>query len=265
MQIIPGRDTVIVAHRGASYAAPENTTPAFQLAFKEKADFIEGDFRLTKDNEIVCIHDADTKRVTGNKVKMIVRSSGLAELKKLDVGSWKGNEYKGTTIPTIQEVLQVIPAGRGIYIEIKDYREIFLKKLAGILEQYSIPDDKIRIIAFNPWRLRTAKKYLPGIKIFRLFGCRFSKNRYSRFVTNKWLKYTLLKVKCDGIDAIAASFIDESLVKSIRDSHLNFCAYGVENIQDAVRLINLGVDSITTDSPLRMREEILRYFSPSNS
>ena len=53
---------LIVAHRGASYAAPENTIPSFELALKENADFIEGDFWLTNDNEIVCIHDPNTKK-----------------------------------------------------------------------------------------------------------------------------------------------------------------------------------------------------------
>jgi len=173
MQINSGDNTIIVAHRGASYAAPENTIPSFQLAFEEKADFIEGDFWLTKDNEIVCIHDPDTRRVTGNKTKMIVRSSSLEELKKLDVGSWKGNKYKGTTIPTLQEVLQIIPEGKGIYLEVKDYREIFITRLAEILKQYSISNDKIRLITFNPKRLQSAKKYLPGIKVFRLFGCSY--------------------------------------------------------------------------------------------
>jgi glycerophosphoryl diester phosphodiesterase len=265
MQIIPGIDTVIVAHRGASVSAPENTIPSFQLAFKEKADFIEGDFWLTKDNEIVCIHDADTKRVTGNKVKLPVRSSTLAELKKLDVGSWKGAEYKGASIPTLQEVLEIIPEGKGIYLEIKDYREKFLKRLIEILNTSPISKDRIRIITFNPWRLRSPKKYLTGIKLYRLYGCFFSQYSYSRFLTKQWLIFTRKVADCDGIDAIAASFIDEKLVKSIRDSNLKFCTWGIDTIEDAVRLINLGVDSITTNSPLRMREEITNYFSPANS
>lgn len=261
MQMNSGNDIIIVAHRGASYAAPENTIPAFQLALKEKADFIEGDFRLTKDNEIVCIHDPDTKRVTGDKIKLIVRSSSLAELKKLDIGSWKGKEYKGTQIPTLQEVLQIIPEGKGIYLEIKDYREIFITKLAEILKQYPILNDKIRIITFNPMAVQLAKKYLLKIKVFRLFGCHFSKKRYLKFISQRWLMHTLPAFNCDGIDVIAAPFVDEKIVKLIRDSNMDFCAYDVENIEDMAKLIKLGVDSITTNSPLKMREEIGKYFS----
>jgi glycerophosphoryl diester phosphodiesterase len=261
MRINPVNDIVIAAHRGASYAAPENTIPAFQLAFKEKADFIEGDFRLTKDNEIVCIHDPDTKRVTGNKTKIKVRSSTLAGLKKLDVGLWKGSEYKGTSIPTLQEVLQIIPDGKGIYIEIKDYSELFLKKLVEIIKQFSIPYDKIRIITFNSMSVQSAKKNLPGIKVYRLFGYRFSQKKYFKVILQRWLIHMLPKIGSDGVDSIAAPFIDEKLVKHIRDSDLDFCVYDVENIGDAVRFVKLGVDSITTNSPLKIRNAIIEYLS----
>lgn len=250
---------LIVAHRGASYAAPENTLPSFELAFKENADFIEGDFWLTKDDEIVCIHDPDTKRVTEEKIKMKVRSSTLAELKKLDVGSWKRSTYKGTAIPTLQEILQIIPIGKGIYIEIKDAREIFVKKLMKIMEQSFISTEKIRIIAFNPKTILLAKKYLPGIKAYWLFVWYLFEKKCLKSLAQRRLMHTLGTLSCDGINVNAAPFVDERLVKSIRGNNLDFCVHDVENVEDAVRMINLGVDSITTDSPLRIREGIEKY------
>ena len=256
MQTNKNKNTIIVAHRGASYAAPENTIPSFELAFKEDADFIEGDFWLTKENEIVCIHDPDTKRVTEAKIKMKVQSSTLSELKKLDVGSWKGNEFTGTTIPTLKEVLQIIPEGKGIYVEIKDDREIFAERLREILKQFYIPNDKLRIISFNPNTVRLAKKYLPEIKVYWLFEWYFSKKRCLKSLALRRLMQTLHTLKCDGIDLNSAPYIDEKLVKTLRDNNLDLCAYDVDKIEDAMRLINLGVDSITTNSPLKMREEI---------
>jgi glycerophosphoryl diester phosphodiesterase len=77
----------LIAHRGASQAAPENTLAAFRLAWKEGADGIEGDFRLSKDGKIVCIHDADTKRANG--AKFVVADTDSHVLRKLDVGKWK--------------------------------------------------------------------------------------------------------------------------------------------------------------------------------
>lgn len=98
---------MIVAHRGASRDAPENTLSSFTLAWKLGADAIEGDFRLTKDGHIVCIHDEDTKRVVGRK--LIVAESALADLRKLDVGAYYGDDYKDCMIPPIAEVFSTIP------------------------------------------------------------------------------------------------------------------------------------------------------------
>jgi len=248
------KNTIIVAHRGASYAAPENTIPSFELAFKEDADFIEGDFWLTKDNEIVCIHDSNTKRVSNEKIK--VQSSTLSELKKLDVGIWKGDQYKGTTIPTIQEVFNIIPKNKGIYIEIKDDRKIFVEKLREIINQSKIQNEKIRIIAFNPNTVRLAKDILPEIKTYWLFEWYFSKKKCLKSLARRRLMQTLKTLNCDGIDVNAALYIDEKLVKSLRENNLDFCAYDVDKVEDAIRLINLGIDSITTNSPLKMKEEI---------
>ena len=250
---------LIVAHRGASYAAPENTIPSFELALKENADFIEGDFWLTNDNEIVCIHDPNTKRVTGGKNNLNVRRSTLSELKKLDVGIWKGERYKGATIPSLQEVLQIIPKEKGIYIEIKDNREICVIKLVEILKRFSISPDKIRIITFHPNTVQLAKKYLPEIKAYWLFSSYFQKKKCLKYLAQKRLIQTLQTINCDGIDVNAGPYIDMKLVKLFRDSHLDFCAYDVNELDDAIKLINLGVDSITTDFPLKMRKEIEKH------
>ena len=108
---------MLTAHRGASHNAPENTMAAFNLAWQENADGIEGDFYLTSDGQIVCIHDATTAR-TGD-IDLTVATSTLAELKAVDVGSWKGSEWSGEQIPTLEEVLSCIPTGKYIQIEIK--------------------------------------------------------------------------------------------------------------------------------------------------
>ncbi len=254
-------ETLIVAHRGASYILPENTIPSFQLAFKENADFIEGDFWLTKDNEIVCIHDRNTSRVTNNKNNLVVKKSTLFDLKKIDVGVWKGEQYKGISIPTLEEVLQIIPEGKGIYIEIKDYRENFTKKLAKILEQTSASEEKIRIICFNSEGIRLVKKYLSHIKTYWLFSWYPTKNKWLISAAQRKILRTLKTLHCDGIDLNPAPFVDADLVKSIRDNNLDFCAYNVNAIETAIMLLNLGVDSITTNSPLMMRKLITENFN----
>src|SRR2546422_6416297 len=81
-RIVTSEKTILVAHRGASHAAPENTLPAFRLAFDEGADFIEGDYWLTRDGHIVCLHDEDTARTAPNQPNRRVKESTLGELRE---------------------------------------------------------------------------------------------------------------------------------------------------------------------------------------
>src|SRR5262245_12288077 len=109
---------VIVAHRGASADAPENTVAAFKLGFEQGADYAETDLRLSKDGQIVLIHDDNTKRTAGLDKK--VREQTLEELRRLDAGSFKGEKWKGEPIPTLEEGLATVPKGKGIFLELKD-------------------------------------------------------------------------------------------------------------------------------------------------
>ena len=89
-----------------------------------------------------------------------------------------------------------------------------------------------------------------------------SKQRaHLKSLAQKRLMQTLKTLNCDGIDVNAAPYIDEKLVKSLRVNKLDFCAYDVDKVEDAIRLINLGIDSITTNSPLKMREEIKKIIA----
>lgn len=101
---------LLIGHRGASHEAPENTLTAFELAWEEGADGIEADFRLTRDGQIVCMHDENTRRTTG--ISLTVADSLLDDLRRLDVGRWRGLAWAGTRIPTLSEVLAILPAGK---------------------------------------------------------------------------------------------------------------------------------------------------------
>src|SRR5436190_9554723 len=93
----------LVAHRGASADAPENTVAAIKLAWEQKADASEFDVYLTKDGKIVVIHDATTKRTAGEDKK--VADTSLEDLRKLEVGKWKNPKFAGEKIPTLEEML----------------------------------------------------------------------------------------------------------------------------------------------------------------
>jgi glycerophosphoryl diester phosphodiesterase len=107
----------IVAHRGASAEAPENTLAAFRRAWALGVEACELDVRVTADGEVVVIHDATTLRIGG--VDRPVVEQTLAELRTLDVGAWKHIKYQRERIPTLAEALATIPAGRTLFVEIK--------------------------------------------------------------------------------------------------------------------------------------------------
>ncbi len=95
--------TWVVAHRGASGHAPENTMAAFRRAVELGADFIETDLHLSRDAHLVCVHDAKLLRTTN--ANAAVKELTLAQLHELDAGSWFGPEFAGERIPTLEEVL----------------------------------------------------------------------------------------------------------------------------------------------------------------
>ena len=137
---------LIVAHRGSSFERPENTLPAFELAWEQGADAIEGDFLLTKDKQIVCIHDHSTKRLANRN--LVVGESTLEELRELDVGSHKDLSWKGTRIPTISEVFATIPDKKKIFIEVKCGMEI-IPYLVKEIGKSNLKPEQIILICFE--------------------------------------------------------------------------------------------------------------------
>ena len=108
---------MIIAHRGASFAAPENTLAAINAAWRAGADAVEVDIRLTADGRIVLMHDSSTRRTTDKDYSIANTCSSL--LRKLDAGSWKNDRYTGEKIPFIEDVIRTVPTGKKLFIEIK--------------------------------------------------------------------------------------------------------------------------------------------------
>ena len=133
----------IIAHRGSSYLAPENTCAAVELAWQEGADAVEGDFRLTADGHIVAMHDATLKRTAG--IDRRVAECSLEELRTYDVGSWKNPQFADEPVPTLAEMLATVPAGKRFLVELKCSAEIVepLQRLLAdseILSQTDCPN-----------------------------------------------------------------------------------------------------------------------------
>jgi glycerophosphoryl diester phosphodiesterase len=233
-----------IAHRGASREAPENTIPAFDLAWKQGADGIEGDYRLTKDGEIVCLHDATTKRTTGRDID--VAGATLAELRQLDAGSWKGSQWKGVRIPTIDEVLATVPNGKRVFIEIKCGPEI-LPVLKREVAASGLQPEQVVMIGFDAEILAEAKRQLPEMK--SLWLTVFGTNKYTRrvFPAASDILATLERIGADGVDCESHAVIDQQFVQALHAAHKEVHVWTVDRPDTAKRFFQLGVDSVTSN------------------
>ena len=235
-------DPLIVAHRGSSFEAPENTLPAFRLALEQGADGIEGDFLLTKDAQIVCIHDASTKRLADKN--LVVSKSTLQELRALDVGAWKHEKFKGTKIPTISEVFATIPKGKKIFVEVKCGPEI-VPFLIKEIRKANLETDQVRLICFNTKVIKSFKENMPNHKAYWLSG--FNKKNGSWKPSVDQVITTLQNCKADGLDS--QHTIPPEFSKSVINAGFEWHAWTINDARTAQRLAKRGIDSITTDRP----------------
>jgi len=234
---------LIVAHRGASFDAPENTLPAFKLAWEQGADAIEGDFLLTKDGRIVCIHDRTTKRFCDQD--LVVAKSTLKELKTLDVGSWKNEKFEGTRIPTISEVFATVPEGKKIFVEVKCGVEI-IPPLVKVIKESNLGCEQIILICFKAEVVKSFKENLPDHKAFWLSGFKKDKNG----AWNPSIESVLAKIKtskADGLDSQHS--IPNEFSKAVLDAGYEWHAWTINDVPTAKRLAKRGIYSITTDRP----------------
>lgn len=250
---------LLVAHRGASGNAPENTLAAFRLAWEEGADAIEGDFYLTTDGEIVCIHDKDTKRVCPGGVPCEVGKATLAELRVLDVGAWKHADFTGERIPTLYEVLDAVPTGKRIFIELKCGPEIVPVLKRMLAARKSPKPEMIAIICFNAEVIAACRKEMPGIDAHWLVS--FKKDKLSGTWTPKpdAILATLARTGASGLDVQAESaVVDAAFVARLRGAGYAFHCWTVNDPAVARLFQELGADSITTDQPALLRKALAR-------
>ena len=250
---------LVIAHRGASAQAPENTLPAFQLAWEQGADGIEADFLLTKDGHIVCFHDKDTKRLAGRPLN--VADATLEELRKFDVGSiqpqaaeralrsWNGDKYKDVRIPTIAEVFATVPRGKKIFIEIKCGPEI-IDPLLRELASSGLTHDQVVVIGFDSAVLKSLKERDPKWQTGWL--CSFEKRANG---TPRLAPAQILKTVTE-INALAlmsgGGDVDKDLLAKIRIVGIEHYVWTINDPKPAAAYRAQGADAIITDVPAEM-------------
>jgi glycerophosphoryl diester phosphodiesterase len=234
---------MIIAHRGVSFDLPENSLPAFNISWNHAADGIEGDFHLTKDGAIVCIHDEDTGRVC--KQNLIVRDSTLKELKALDL-DYKGTENLQIKIPTLAEVLEILPVGKKIFIEVKCGSEI-VKPLLGELSRSKLNSNDAVIISFDEEVIKEFKVIAPNYRALLLYsyeaGCNINK-----------LIDVMRNIKADGLST--DNELSKTLVEQTINAGFEYHSWTIDSIHVAQKLINWGSSSITTNKPGHLIQQL---------
>lgn len=246
---------MIIAHRGASCDAPENTISAIKLALKQEADAIEVDIHLTKDKKIVVIHDPSTLRTSG--VTRIIADSNFNELKKLDFGLWKGEKWRNEKLPLLEDVLNIIPADYYLFIEIKSSAEI-LVHLKKIFYSNNINKSKLFLMSFDLEVMQDAKSLFKDIKTLLLleFPVTTSPNQRKQILQQVIL--TARKNNFDGVDIENIPELDKEFISECKKNGLKCFCWTVNDPTRAEYLLKNGIDGITTDKPGYIIEKLKR-------
>ena len=244
----PPRRTLVVAHRGASGHAPENTMAAFTMGFDRKADAVEGDFRITRDGVIVAMHDADLLRTTGDPRR--VDEIDFRDLQRLDAGSWgrwRGGNFVGEPVPSLETVLHAIPEKGGLVIEVKDSPRI-VPALVEVIGRSGIDLEKVTVISFDVAVIETLKSHRPDWRALWVTGFKRRDARWSPDLGE--LIETARRIRADGVDVRASlDVIDAAFVSAVQQAGLELHVWTVDDPEVARALVGFGVDSITTNQP----------------
>ncbi|WP_457755642.1 glycerophosphodiester phosphodiesterase [Thermodesulfatator indicus] len=239
-------DIKIIAHRGASYYAPENTIAAFYIAQELQADGIELDVHLTKDNKLVVIHDKTTER-TGDK-NVIVSKATLEELKAIDVGSWFGPQFKGEKIPTLEEVINKF-RDLEIYIEIKSGKEAAFP-LFSALEKVK-EKERLMVFSFDYSFLLEWQKFNKNVRTLWIveYGYNISEDEPIERIIEK-----IEHINLTGISTDSNLDIWEKHAFKIVSKKLYWNVWTIDDEDIAKKFSKMGVNSITTNIPDKIRK-----------
>jgi glycerophosphoryl diester phosphodiesterase len=246
----------IVAHRGASFDAPENTLAAEKLAWQQGADAVETDIFLSKDGKLAVSHDKNTKRTAGRDAEIVELT--MAELKQLDAGSWKGAQFAGERIPLLEEQIALIPPGKRMFVEIKIGPEI-VPELKRVLAKTGASEKNITIISFKYETLQEVRKQLPHLKTEWLVGYKKPNPKAPSATPQPTLDEVIRDAKAaklTGLDLQSTWPLTAADTKKIKDAGLELHVWTVDDPAVAKHWIGLGVESITTNRPGWLREQL---------
>ena len=241
---------IIIAHRGESYNAPENTHASINLAWKRNDDAVEIDVQLTKDERIVVIHDKSTLR-TGGKLKRI-SSNTYENLLQVEIGKFKGRKWKDERIPLLGDVIDKVPKNKILFVEVKsDYR--IVKHLKNLIRQKGVEPNQIKFIGFDINTLKLIKISLPEFESYWIIEGKHYKSK-------SLLKSSVEKCKeagLDGLDVQARKYLNSEVIKFVKNNGLHIYTWTVDDRVRAKQLYIDGIDGITTNRASWLKKKLI--------
>lgn len=230
---------LIIGHRGASAYAPENTLAAFKLAVAMKADLVEDDYHVTKDDRLIVIHDSTVDRTTDaikkwGGQKIAVKSKTLAELRTLDAGSWKDPRFAGEKLPTFGEAARTMLKGSVPLLEQKSGSA--KQTLAELKEIDAV--EKVVVQSFNWQFLRQLHDLEPKIVLGALGNGELTATRIR----------VIMKTGA-GVVGWEHKDLNADAIQRIHAAGMRAWAWTVDDEKDIRRLVEAGIDGIITNRP----------------
>jgi glycerophosphoryl diester phosphodiesterase len=247
-------NALIIAHRGESHDAPENTLAAVCLAWERGDDAVEIDVHLTKDGSIVVIHDDNTLR-TAHRYGEVAKLT-LAQLRQLDVGRFKGKRWAKEQIPTLEEVLDTVPAGKKLFIEIKVDAGI-LAELNLVLKRSSRSPDQVVLIGMDLATMGTIKETLASYQVCWVCSMKDEKKMDTKGNPGEGLIAHARRAGLDGLDIEASRKVDEEFIARVKCAGMKLYVWTVDDPEEARRLFAEGVDGIATNRAQWLKSRLM--------
>ena len=230
--IDPGQSSEIIAHRGASFDAPENTLAAVEEAIRQGADWVEVDVQETREGEIVVMHDSDLMKVGGSP--LTVWGATLSELQGVDIGSRFDAKFSAERVPTLQQLLETCRGRIGVNIELKYYgREArFEERVVSIVEVMNMQDE-IVAMSLNYAGVQKLRSLRPSWRVGLLSSVAIG---------------DLAQLDADFF-AINGRFVSRRFVRSAHDRQRGVLVWTINDPVQMSAMMSKGVDGIITDRP----------------
>jgi len=244
-----GYDTLI-AHRGESNDAPENTLPAYRMAVERGFGF-ECDVYLSKDGRVFTFHDRDLKRTTAGANTNKCADVTWGEVSKLDVGGWgkwKGSKFSPTRPALLEEVLQLARDGRYIYVEVKPGPEIVPHIKKVFAKQRRATPRNTLFISFEKATCKALKEQMPEFKVFWITSSKHWETPGYPPVTAKDVIAAMRETGADGVDChFDPTVVTNEMVAEVRKAGYEFHVWTVDNLADTEEAFRRGVQTVTTN------------------